>query len=197
MQQTKKSDLTFVQTLPTCSFLNKTHLDSSACRAIYPKRRRTIYRTPDIQIPVCSLHFLEPVHTLPEFINHLVVSCGIGLAGIAGAKATEGARALTAGDRKADRMDQLARDIDSRRRRKELANIGHERNWNDVGVDRYANVFVEPEIVPEIESHDDLEAFDKLLMDSPAAKRFSSQKEYPDINRRLPDPTEFECQDED
>lgn len=143
------------------------------------------------------MHFLDPVHSLPEFINHVMVSCGIGLAGIAGAKATEEARALTAGDQKADRMDALARDIDSRRRRKELANVGRDRDWNDVGVDRYANVVVEPEVVPELESRDDLEAFDKLLMDSPAAKRFISKKGRFEKRKKLPGPTEFKFEDED
>ncbi|CDF39884.1 unnamed protein product [Chondrus crispus] len=94
-------------------------------------------------------------------------------------------------------MDELARDIDSLRRRKELANVSRERDWDDVGVDRYANVVVEPEVVPELESHDDLEAFDKLLMDAPAAKRMAPKKRFPDVHMRLPDPAEFEFEDDD
>lgn len=197
MHLARNGGLTFVPTSPQASFLGKKQLQSTASPATSPRRRRATHRTSKRQCPALSIHFLEPAYALPEFINHLVTSCGIGLAGIAGAKATEEARALTAGDKKAERMDQLAKDIDSRRRRKELANVGRERDWDDVGVDRYANVVVEPEVVPELESHDDLEAFDKLLMDAPAAKRMAPKKKFPDVYRRLPDPAEFEFEDED
>lgn len=181
--------LSFVSTLPRSPFRGNDVQQVVARRATLCKRRRVTYCT--------SMHFLDPVHNLPEFINHVMISCGIGLAGIAGAKATEGARALTAGDQKADHMDALARDIDSLRRRRELANVGRDRDWDDVGVDRYANVVVVPEVVPELESHDDLEAFDKLLMESPTAKHFPSEPESGIVRKTLPEPTEFEFEDED
>lgn len=184
-----ENHLSFVPTLPRSLFCGNDVMQAVARRATLCKRRRVTYPR--------SMHFLDPVHNIPEFINHVVISCGIGLAGIAGAKATEGARALTAGDRKADHMDSLARDIDSMRRRRELADVDQERDWNDVGVDRYANVVVVPEVVPELESHDDLQAFDKLLMESPTARHSPSKTESGDVRKTLPEPTEFEFEDEE
>lgn len=163
-------------------------------------RCRTHKRTRPRYVP--SMHLFEPIHTLPEFLNQVVVSCGIGLVGIAGAKATEHARALTAGDRKADEMDALAREIDSFRRRRELADVKEDRDWNDVSVDRYGSIVVTPEVVPELESHDDLEAFDRLLMDSPAARRLRTTSEEGGLRRSgrsdsLPEPTDFRAVEDD
>lgn len=110
------------------------------------------------------MHFLDPVHTLPEFINHLVASCGLGFAGIVGAKATEHARALKAGDSQAERMEAVALRIDSMRRRAELARVrGGVRNWEDVAVDRFGGVRVRIEDVPEIEGVEEMRKFDQLL----------------------------------
>ncbi|PXF41244.1 hypothetical protein BWQ96_09004 [Gracilariopsis chorda] len=105
----------------------------------------------------------EAAHALPQLVNHLVVSCGIGLAGIVGAKATEEVRALSAGDSQADEMATLALEIDSFRRRNELAARPGDRDWTEVTVDRFSNVVVAPELVPELDSYDDLKAFDRLL----------------------------------
>lgn len=142
--------------------------------------------------------FADPVNTLPEFITHIIASCGIGLAGIVGAKATEEVRALTHGDRRADYFDALARDVDSVRRRQELAAQAGDRDWNDVAVDKFSNLLVVPEEVPENESYDDLRAFDRLLRDSPASRRSLRQSELTSrLQQTLPDPSEFQLEDDD
>lgn len=180
----------FVSAIAPSSFFSKVAVPGLSGRCHIPKRRRVQYRTRML---------FEPIHTLPEFLNQVAVSCGIGFMGIAGAKATQQARALIEGDRKSEYMDALAKEIDSARRRRELADVREERDWNDVSVDRFANIYVEPEVVPEMEAYDDLEAFDKLLMDSPASKRALSdakklEMRIPDF---LPEPSEFETEEDD
>lgn len=115
------------------------------------------------------MHLLDPIHSLPEFVNQLIVSCGIGFAGIAGAKATERARALTAGDHQAERMETAALEIDRLRRRKELEQVRGVREWDDIRVDRFGGVKVWVEEVPEIGGGDELREFDRLLGDIPSS----------------------------
>lgn len=175
--------------VPSTSFCGILIPGKSTCR-LTPKRKRSKYQTGML---------FEPIHTLPEFLNQVVVSCGIGIMGIAGAKATEQARALIEADRKADYMDALALEMDSARRRQELSDVRGERDWNDVSVDRLSNTYVEPEVVAELGSHDELEAFDRLLLDSPAAKKtFPGAKKLElRIPESLPEPSEFEIEEED
>ncbi|KAI0567029.1 hypothetical protein FGB62_5g539 [Gracilaria domingensis] len=137
-------------------------------------------------------------NALPQLVNHLIVSCGIGLAGIVGAKATEEVRALTAGDQRADEMTALAVEIDSFRRRKELASSPGDRDWADVTVDRFSNIMVVPEPVPELESQDDLNAFDRLLTQSVGADSSRAQDSLPSIptTQQLIDPSHFLMEDE-
>lgn len=135
---------------------------------------------------------LDPTQTLPDLVHHLIMSCGIGLVGLVGTKATEDARAFTAGDRRADYMEKLATDIDSFRRRKELATRPGNRDWADVGVDKFSNAVVIPESIPELESANDLEAFDRLLEES----RPTEELDEATSKRTLPsdvlvDPSDF------
>lgn len=144
---------------------------------------------------------VDPVHSLPELVNQIMVSCGIGLAGIVGAKATEEVRALTAGEQRADYMDALGMDIDSFCRRRELAEAAGDRDWNDVSVDKFSNIIVVSEAVPELESHDDLQAFDQLLKESPAAKRRLREEGRMGVRENdrdlLPKASEFVFEEED
>lgn len=126
-------------------------------------------------------------------MSQLVVSCGIGIAGIVGAKATEEVRAMASSERRADYMDALSVDIDSYRRRKELADAAGNRDWGDVDVDRFSNVVVTPDHVPALDSHDDLQAFDRMLMNAPAAQREKEQM----LKQALPEPSEFVFSDDD
>lgn len=120
---------------------------------------------------------LDHILTFPDLVNNLTVTLGIGLAGIVGAKATEEVRALTEGERRADYFDALASDIDSFRRRKELSEGPGNRDWADVGVDRFSNVVVVPEHVPEICGMEEMSEFDRLLQDAPAARRLRAEGE--------------------
>lgn len=130
--------------------------------AVWRKRARAPLCGRKASLPAPRMSF-DAAHALPQLVNHLVVSCGIGLAGIVGAKATEEVRALSAGDAQADEMTSLALQIDSFRRRNELAAAPGDRDWTQVRVDSFSNVVVAPELVPELDSHEDLQAFDRLL----------------------------------
>lgn len=148
---------------------------------------------------------LPHIHTLPELVNQLIVSCGVGLAGIVGSKATSQVRAFTEGDRRADAMESLASDIDSLRRRQELSRGCGNREWDEVGVDKLSNIFVVPGTVPSLEAKDELDAFDSLLggvegagsknsnnsLSSPSASGHDSRQSMP-----LPPPSEFVLDDE-
>ncbi|CAN8065155.1 unnamed protein product [Agarophyton chilense] len=140
----------------------------------------------------------DAAHVIPQLVNHLIVSCGIGFAGIVGAKATEEVRALTAGDQRADEMTALAVEIDSFRRRKELASSPGDRDWADVTVDRFSNIMVVSESVPELESQDDLNAFDKLLTQSARTASSPTQDSFPSQphTQQLIDPSHFLMDDE-
>lgn len=61
-------------------------------------------------------------------------------------------------------MEAVALQIDSARRRAELARVRKgEREWDDVAVDRFAGVRVWMEDVPEIGGVDEMKEFDRLL----------------------------------
>lgn len=141
--------------------------------------------------------FLDPIHTMPEFMNQLIVSCGVGIMGVVGSKVTEEARSLQQADHRAEKMDTLNADIESFQRRRELANVKMNRGWGDVKIDRYSNVLVEAEEVPELESEDDLEAFDRLLMDSPAAKRLVNGQQTFQPDSSIPDVQDYLLDEED
>lgn len=124
---------------------------------------------------------VQHVSTMAEIIGQFILSCGVGFAGIVGNKATERARLVIGGERRAEAMEKLALEIDSFRRRKELAegaavvlkenendknqtsNVELERDWVDVGVDKLSNVVVVPEDVPLLGVNDELLKFDSLL----------------------------------
>lgn len=144
---------------------------------------------------------LQHVHTFPEIMNQLVISCGVGLAGIVGNKATEQVRALTEGNRRADSMDKLASEIDSFRRRKELAEQPGNRDWSDVRVDKLSNVIVVEKPVPLLKARDELKAFDSLLSSTDSASASLSSPIIDSRNSRgtdaqLPHPSEFVLDDE-
>lgn len=146
------------QVLPT-TLGNATCWTCRRRRAIAPSvANRPVARTTPRQL-------LPHLHSLPELMNQLIMSCGVGLAGIVGSKATSQVRALTEGDRRADAMEALASDIDSLRRRKELKEGRGVRDWSDVCVDKLSNVVVVPQTVPLLEAKDELDAFDSLLGD--------------------------------
>lgn len=112
------------------------------------------------------MQLVSHVHTMTEFANHLIVSCGVGLAGIFGGKVTEHTRLLLHGDRKQDMMEKMSAEVDSFRRRKELReNVSTERirDWSDVNVDSLANVVVVQPSVPPLPAYDELHRFDSLL----------------------------------
>lgn len=109
---------------------------------------------------------VSDVHTMTEFANHIIVSCGVGLAGIFGGKVTERTRLMLHGDRKQDAMEKISAELDSFRRRKELReNVSTERvrDWGDVNVDSLANVVVVQPPVPPLAAYDELHRFDSLL----------------------------------
>lgn len=103
------------------------------------------------------------VHTLPDLAQQLLVSCGVGLAGLVGAKATEQARAFVAGDRRAEALRAISADLDSQRRRAELASNPGDRDWTDMRVDKLANRVVVQAQVPSLPQADELDRFDSLL----------------------------------
>lgn len=132
---------------------------------------------------------LQHTQTALGVVNLLVVSCGIGLAGIVGGKATEQVRQLMHSDARMQAMDRLSGEIDSMRRRRELATnidkkddgLGSPRDWSDVAVDKLYNVVVvEDEVPPTLGSvSDELTRFDSLLID-----RYKKQND--DVTNPLP-----------
>lgn len=84
-------------------------------------------------------------------------------------------------------------DIDSTRRRKELADVKPDRDWTDVGVDKYSNIRVVPEKVPELGQQDELNAFDRILSEAPATKRLDDLRN----ELQIPGPTDFILEDEE
>ena len=137
---------------------------------------------------------VDHVVSFPEFLSSLSLSLGLGFAGIVGGKATAGARAMIESDRRADYFDALASDIDSFKRRQELAEGPGNRDWQDVAVDRFSNVNVVPEAVPTLSAMDEMTEFDRLLNDAPAAKRLARGTEG---TSSLPQPGEFQGFDDD
>lgn len=131
----------------------------------------------------------QHTHTALEMVNQLVVSCSIGLAGIVGGKATEQVRELTHSDARMQAMDRLSGEIDSMRRRRELATnidkkedgLGSPRDWSDVAVDKLSNiVVVEDEVPPTLGVvSDELTRFDSLLID-----RYKKQNHH--VSKSLP-----------
>lgn len=131
----------------------------------------------------------QHTYTVLEVVNTLVVSCGIGLAGIVGGKATEQVRQLTHSDARMQAMERLSGEIDSVRRRRELATnidkkedgLGSPREWSDVAVDKLANiVVVEDEVPPTLGPvSDELTRFDSLLID-----RYKQQNHH--VSKPLP-----------
>lgn len=111
------------------------------------------------------MHFLDPVHSLPEFISHVFVSCSLGLAGIFGAKATSHARALHRGDMRTRQLEEAGRKKESERRRSELREgVGQAgRDWTDIQVDRWAGVKVKVEELPRLGALDEMKQWDRRL----------------------------------
>lgn len=148
------------------------------------------------------MHFLDPAHTMPEFVSHVLASCGFGLAGIVGAYATRDVRAVVGSERREKRVLDMREDIARFRRRKELGEGARPRDWDDVVVDRHENVVVVQEEVPEFDFEEDgaLKAFDRLLLDSPAAQRAAAQRletrEAARAKRRMNNPPVLPSPDE-
>lgn len=139
---------------------------------------------------------ISHAHTLAEFANQLIVSCGVGLTGIFGGKVTERTRLMLHGDRKQDAMEKISAEVDSFRRRKELReNVSSERvrDWSDVNVDSLANVVVVQPPVPPLAAYDELHRFDSLLGYSNSYDK--SNRNYAD-EPSLPPASEFLVDDE-
>lgn len=149
---------------------------------------------------IAPTQLLQHAHSLPDIINQLVISCGVGLAGIVGSKATEQVRALTEGDQRADAMEKIALEIDSFRRRKELSEHPGDRDWSDVGVDKLSNIVITEEHVPMLRAHDEFQVFDSLLGAndniSSSASTSSSKYIHKNIFVQLPQPSEFVLDEE-
>lgn len=141
---------------------------------------------------------LPHVHTVAEFLNQLVVPCGVGLTGILGSKVTEKTRLMIQGDRKRDAMEILSAELDGFRRRKELReNISggeRTREWADINVDSLSNIVVVQPPVPPLAAREELERFDSLLgcPDTPVIRA-----QIVTGDSSLPSPSEFILQDDD
>lgn len=113
------------------------------------------------------MSFLGAVHTAPEFIAHVLASCGAGLFGLVGFRATRGPRALMAARFAADRRAEAeARHVRALRRAElaEGARLGVARDWADMDVDAADNLLV-PLSASMLGGASQFRAFDSALGD--------------------------------
>lgn len=129
----------------------------------FPQRMNSPRRRTCSRRSVPGMHFLEAAHTAADFFQHVWISCGVGLIGIVGARATRQARALMESQYAAERR-MLEQEVWKRdRRRMELAQGGN-RDWQQVLVDADDNYVVTDNSSPHFVSVDDeFTSFDRIL----------------------------------